>query len=172
MTQFKERALGVFPGGISNGEFGLPPDALIAVARGEGCRLWDTSGKEYLDFSMGWGSCLVGHARPEVVEAVEEHRFEPVRSVSWRNRKLDFASPRRLLKSLERPPPMPELMPVRRGEDMTALSLLARDPEVAALAEQLRPGLLIRTPISGTRGRKLFPGLFSALPLPMAASMP
>ncbi len=77
-----------------------------------------------------------GALDPEVVEAVEEHRFDPVRSVYWRNRKLDFASPRRLLKSLERPPPTPELMPVRRGEDMTALAHLARDPEVAALAEQ------------------------------------
>ena len=72
MPQFKDRALGVFPGGISNGEFGLPAEALVAIARGEGCRLWDTNGKEYLDFSMGWGSCLVGHARPEVVEAVQQ----------------------------------------------------------------------------------------------------
>ena len=65
-----ERALGVFPAGISNGEFGLPPERLVVMERGEGCRLWDSAGKAYLDFSMGWGSCLVGHACPEVVEAV------------------------------------------------------------------------------------------------------
>ena len=65
------RALRVFPGGISNGEFGWPEDKVIAIQRGEGARLWDTDGKEYLDFSMGWGSALVGHARPEVVEAVQ-----------------------------------------------------------------------------------------------------
>ena len=70
MTTLVERALGVFPAGISNGEFGLPPERLVVIARGEGCRLWDADGKEYLDFAMGWGSCLVGHARPEVVEAV------------------------------------------------------------------------------------------------------
>ncbi len=70
MTTFGERALAVFPAGISNGEFGLPEDQLVVVDRGLGCRLWDTAGKEYLDFSIGWGSCLVGHARPEVVEAV------------------------------------------------------------------------------------------------------
>jgi glutamate-1-semialdehyde 2,1-aminomutase len=64
------RARAVFPGGIANGEFGLPAEALVAIARGEGARLWDTAGKEYIDFSMGWGSALVGHARPEVVEAV------------------------------------------------------------------------------------------------------
>ncbi len=64
------RARAVFPGGISNGEFGLPAEAIVAIARGEGARLWDTQGREFIDFSMGWGSALVGHARPEVVEAV------------------------------------------------------------------------------------------------------
>src|SRR5262245_40386812 len=69
-TDIQARALAAFPAGISNGEFGLPPEALIAIDRGQGARLWDVSGREFLDFSMGWGSALVGHARPEVVEAV------------------------------------------------------------------------------------------------------
>ncbi len=67
----RERALAVFPAGISNGEFALPADELVVMTRGEGCRLWDAEGNVYLDFSMGWGSCLVGHARPEVVRAVQ-----------------------------------------------------------------------------------------------------
>ncbi|MEH6629693.1 MAG: aspartate aminotransferase family protein [Halopseudomonas aestusnigri] len=70
VNQVQKRALGVFTAGISNGEFGFPPETLIALDRGKGARLWDTDGKEYLDFSIGWGSCLVGHAREEVVEAV------------------------------------------------------------------------------------------------------
>ena len=64
------RALKVFPGGIANGEFGLPAEQLVVMARGKGIRLWDTEGREYIDFSLGWGSCLIGHACPEVVEAV------------------------------------------------------------------------------------------------------
>jgi glutamate-1-semialdehyde 2,1-aminomutase len=64
------RALAAFVGGISNGEYGLPPDAIVAIERGKGAHLWDTTGKQYLDFSMGWGSVLVGHACPEVVQAV------------------------------------------------------------------------------------------------------
>jgi glutamate-1-semialdehyde 2,1-aminomutase len=63
------RSLRVFPGG-SNGEFNLPPELNIVVAEGSGCELRDTTGASYLDFSMGWGSVLVGHARPEVTEAV------------------------------------------------------------------------------------------------------
>ena len=64
-----ERSLKVFPAG-SNGEFNLPEELCIVIAKGKGCELWDTAGKRYLDFSMGWGSALVGHAHPVVTEAV------------------------------------------------------------------------------------------------------
>jgi glutamate-1-semialdehyde 2,1-aminomutase len=64
-----ERSLAVFPAG-SNGEFNLPPEQAIVIERGEGCALWDTDGRRFIDFSMGWGSALVGHACPEVAEAV------------------------------------------------------------------------------------------------------
>lgn len=70
MSNTSKRALAAFTGGISNGEYGLEADDLVVMERGQGCRLWDTDGREYLDFSMAWGSCLIGHARPEVVEAV------------------------------------------------------------------------------------------------------
>jgi len=63
------RSLAVFPAG-SNGEFNLPDELAMVIARGEGAELWDTSGRRFLDFSMGWGSALVGHARPEVTAAV------------------------------------------------------------------------------------------------------
>ena len=65
------RSLDIFPGG-SNGEFDLPPELTMVIERGQGCELWDTTGKRFLDFSMGWGSVLVGHARPEVTQAVAE----------------------------------------------------------------------------------------------------
>jgi acetylornithine aminotransferase len=44
----------------------------IAIARGEGCRLWDTQGREYLDFVAGIATCTLGHAHPALVEAVTE----------------------------------------------------------------------------------------------------
>jgi len=69
MTTPTQRAQAVFPAG-SHGEFNLPPELAIVIARGAGCRLWDSGGREFLDFSMGWGSVLVGHARPEVTAAV------------------------------------------------------------------------------------------------------
>ncbi|MEM6613847.1 MAG: aspartate aminotransferase family protein [Cyanobacteria bacterium P01_C01_bin.72] len=44
----------------------------IAVDKGEGCRLWDTNGKEYLDFVAGIATCTLGHAHPALIEAVTE----------------------------------------------------------------------------------------------------
>ena len=69
MPSLAERSLAVFPAG-SNGEFNLPAELSMVIDRGQGCELWDCDGARYYDFSMGWGSVLVGHARREVVEAV------------------------------------------------------------------------------------------------------
>jgi glutamate-1-semialdehyde 2,1-aminomutase len=68
MKSFRERALALFPGG-SNGEYGIPPEQVPVLARGEGCRVWDTEERPYLDLTMAWGAALVGHAHPKVLEA-------------------------------------------------------------------------------------------------------
>lgn len=70
MNPLVDRSLAIFPAG-SNGEFDLPPELSIVIERGQGCELWDTEGRRFLDFSMGWGSVLVGHAHPQVVAAVQ-----------------------------------------------------------------------------------------------------
>ena len=44
----------------------------IALERGEGCRVWDSEGREYLDFVAGIATCTLGHAHPAMVEAVTE----------------------------------------------------------------------------------------------------
>jgi acetylornithine/N-succinyldiaminopimelate aminotransferase len=46
--------------------------APIQFVRGEGARLWDSEGNEYLDFLAGISVCSVGHCHPAVVEAVRE----------------------------------------------------------------------------------------------------
>lgn len=65
----RERSLEIFPAG-SNGEFNLPTELATVISHGKGCELWDVDGRRYVDFSMGWGSALVGHANPVVVSAV------------------------------------------------------------------------------------------------------
>ncbi|MGB0561695.1 MAG: aspartate aminotransferase family protein [Spirulinaceae cyanobacterium] len=44
----------------------------IALERGEGCRVWDTEGKDYLDFVAGIATCTLGHAHPSLVAAVSQ----------------------------------------------------------------------------------------------------
>jgi acetylornithine/N-succinyldiaminopimelate aminotransferase len=55
-------------------EYLLPTYARFPVqlVRGEGCRLWDDEGNEYLDFLAGISVCNTGHCHPEVVGAVRE----------------------------------------------------------------------------------------------------
>ncbi|QKW40508.1 acetylornithine transaminase [Actinomadura sp. NAK00032] len=47
--------------------YGVPP---VALARGEGCRVWDTAGREYLDLIAGIAVTSLGHGHPALVEAV------------------------------------------------------------------------------------------------------
>jgi acetylornithine/N-succinyldiaminopimelate aminotransferase len=42
----------------------------IALERGSGCHVWDTTGKQYLDFVAGIATCTLGHAHPAMVAAV------------------------------------------------------------------------------------------------------
>jgi len=42
------------------------------VARGEGARIWDVDGKEYIDYVGTWGPAILGHAPKVVVDAVRE----------------------------------------------------------------------------------------------------
>ncbi|MGP3934041.1 acetylornithine transaminase [Nonomuraea sp. KM88] len=49
------------------GNYGVPP---VALARGEGTRVWDVDGREYLDFIGGIAVSSLGHAHPALVEAV------------------------------------------------------------------------------------------------------
>ena len=46
--------------------------APVEFVRGEGTRLWDSQGREYLDFLAGISVCSVGHCHPQVVSAVRE----------------------------------------------------------------------------------------------------
>ncbi len=47
-------------------------DPGIVIARGEGARVWDEDGHEYVDYLIGSGPMLLGHVHPEVMEAVLE----------------------------------------------------------------------------------------------------
>ena len=71
--QLFEQAQRVIPGGVNSpvrsfrAVEGTPP----FIARGQGARVWDVDGNEYIDFLGSWGPLALGHAHPAVVEAVQ-----------------------------------------------------------------------------------------------------
>src|SRR5881227_1575465 len=70
--KLQKRAEQLIPGGVNS-----PVRAFRAVGgdppfivRGQGSRLWDADGNEYIDYIGSWGPQILGHAAPHVVEAV------------------------------------------------------------------------------------------------------
>jgi glutamate-1-semialdehyde 2,1-aminomutase len=57
-------------GGVASSWQDSPPHA-IYVERGQGNRIWDVDGNEYLDYHLGYGAMVAGHAHPAIVEAIE-----------------------------------------------------------------------------------------------------
>ena len=64
-----EKAGRYLPGG-NTGNLHFNPEQDFLVSGGKGSRVWDVSGNEYVDWLMGSGPMLLGHAHPHVVEAV------------------------------------------------------------------------------------------------------
>ncbi len=71
--QLFEQAQRVIPGGVNSpvrsfrAVEGTPP----FLTRGQGSRVWDVDGNEYIDYLGSWGPLALGHAHPAVVEAVQ-----------------------------------------------------------------------------------------------------
>lgn len=92
------------------------------------------AGRHLRDGTFGTsGRCPAFEA--DLVEAIENHRFEPVRQLQWRNTDLDFRSVAQLLDSLNLQPGEAGLTRALIAEDMNTLEILARDPDIKALAQ-------------------------------------
>ncbi|MEL7567647.1 MAG: aminotransferase class III-fold pyridoxal phosphate-dependent enzyme, partial [Dehalobacterium sp.] len=44
----------------------------IFIARGDGSKVYDVDGNEYIDYVQSWGPLILGHRHPRVVEALQE----------------------------------------------------------------------------------------------------
>ncbi len=64
----------LIPGGVNSpvrafrSVGGTPP----FIARGEGSRIYDVDGNEYIDYVLSWGPLILGHRPPQVIEALRE----------------------------------------------------------------------------------------------------
>src|SRR5438552_740362 len=69
--EIHERAKSSMPMGVSSSFQAVRPYPLF-ISRAEGSHIWDYDGNEYVDFHLGFGSLLVGHVHPVLVEALRD----------------------------------------------------------------------------------------------------
>jgi glutamate-1-semialdehyde 2,1-aminomutase len=69
-----DRAQQVIPGGVNSPvrAFRAVGGRPVFIQRGDGSRLWDVDGKEYIDYVGSWGPLIFGHRPPEVIQALTE----------------------------------------------------------------------------------------------------
>jgi ATP-dependent RNA helicase SUPV3L1/SUV3 len=103
------------------------------LTKAEIAQIAGRAGRHMTDGTFGT-TAEAGAMEPDIVEAVENHRFDPLRHLMWRNSDLDFRSIRTLQASLQERPPVDGLIRQGSAEDHQALELLAKDPELAELA--------------------------------------
>ena len=72
-TDLRARARRVIPGGLwgHQNAAALPENYPQFFAKGDGCRLWDVDGNQYVDFMCSWGPIVLGHCHPAVEAAVQ-----------------------------------------------------------------------------------------------------
>lgn len=72
--QLFERAKQIIPAGVNSPvrAFGSVGGTPRFIRRAQGAFVWDENGTQYTDYVGSWGTGIVGHAHPEVVEAVRE----------------------------------------------------------------------------------------------------
>jgi ATP-dependent RNA helicase SUPV3L1/SUV3 len=104
-----------------------------ALTRAEVSQIAGRAGRHMSDGTFGT-TADVGPMDPDLVEAVESHRVDPIRHLMWRNAELDFRSVDGLLKSLDARPPYPNLIRQQEALDHQCLAALGRDEAIRALA--------------------------------------
>ncbi len=68
-----EKSLRTIPGGVNSPvrAFGSVGGTPIFFKKARGSRLWDENDKEYIDYINSWGPMILGHAHPQVIQAVQ-----------------------------------------------------------------------------------------------------
>jgi glutamate-1-semialdehyde 2,1-aminomutase len=69
-----EKSQQLIPGGVNSPvrAFRSVGGTPVFFKKGQGSKLWDVDGKEYIDYINSWGPMILGHAHPEVIKAVQE----------------------------------------------------------------------------------------------------
>ena len=68
-----EEARKVIPGGVNSPvrAFGAVNATPLFISKARGAKIYDSEGREYIDYVLSWGPAILGHCHPEVIEAIE-----------------------------------------------------------------------------------------------------
>ena len=72
---WKERAKAALVGGGQPHKQSQPPKPVM-VAGAKGAHFWDADGNDYIDYLMGYGPMILGHAYPSVIDTVTKYLVE------------------------------------------------------------------------------------------------
>ena len=67
-----QKAKAVMPHGVNSNFRYWGDDDTLVITRGDGAYIWDADGKRYIDYRLGFGPIILGHANPAVVNSVQE----------------------------------------------------------------------------------------------------
>jgi glutamate-1-semialdehyde 2,1-aminomutase len=80
----------VFPGGLI-GTYAMPDAVETVISHGKGPRVFDIDGKSYIDYILGSGPMIVGHAHPKVVEAIRKQAQRGTQFYTLSDTTIEFA---------------------------------------------------------------------------------
>lgn len=71
-TELYAKAKNYFPGGVNSPvrAFKSVEGTPLFIKKGDGCRIWDEDGNEFIDFCCSWGPLILGHNHPKVYEKI------------------------------------------------------------------------------------------------------
>ncbi|MCY2973149.1 MAG: aminotransferase class III-fold pyridoxal phosphate-dependent enzyme [Planctomycetota bacterium] len=109
------------------------PAYQLEFVRGEGCYLWDSSGKRYLDLVSGYSSLSFGHSHPRLVAAAKDQFDKLVHVVGWNHPWRTELADR-----------LSQLAPVQQRAQTWISTTGARAVEIAwKIAYAARPGVIV-----------------------------
>lgn len=84
-TNALANAAAALPGGVL-GSTTFPPELSFVFSHGKGARFWDVSGNEYIDYCLGSGPLVLGHAHEAVARAASEQALKGTHFFSYLNK--------------------------------------------------------------------------------------
>src|SRR5579871_1223389 len=73
-SEWFERAKNILVGGVNSPvrAFRAVGGTPLVIDHAKGARLFDVDGREYIDYVCSWGALILGHAHPDVVDAIAD----------------------------------------------------------------------------------------------------